>query len=292
MKKLLSIILFFSFNLKAATNHHLTLYFIPSPIGIDWSTPANLAWSALKNKISLQSRFMGHVFIEVQCDSQRDMAGMTSSKFDYIKQVVFEGRGLGVLYHSFEGKIEDPKDIEKEIQELAEDGKRLNFAKFLLNPGQCQRALTYMKEYREKNLGKYYGLVNRPLYGEGSGCSAYGASFLEVTGLLDDEIKKAWSNSVRIPVEFAGPPLRNEKVNILSLMFNAGRWALEKEPHHLLSFWSPDQMYQWVVQKVEKSQQDKTYMVDSIQMAKGVVYDKSHLESPVGPIWKNTTTSN
>jgi len=291
MKKILLILLFFTQNLLASTNNHLTLYFIPSPIGIDWSTPANLAWSALKNRLSFQSRFMGHVFIEVQCGDQRDMAGMASGRFDYINQVVIEGRGLGVLYHSFVGRIEDPKEIEKEIQELAQSGERLNFAKFILNQGQCQRAMTYMKEYREKNLGKYYGLVNRPLYGEGSGCSAYGASFLEVTGLLDEEIKKFWSNSVRIPVEFAGPPLRKEKVNILSLMFNAGRWALEKEPHHLLTFWSPDQMYQWVQHKIEKATQDKTYMVNNLQSAKGVVYDKSHLESPAGPIWKNQTTS-
>ncbi len=74
----------------ASTNNHLTLYFIPSPIGIDWSTPANLAWSALKNRLSFQSRFMGHVFIEVQCGTQRDMAGMSSGRFVYVYEVVLE----------------------------------------------------------------------------------------------------------------------------------------------------------------------------------------------------------
>ena len=70
MKKLLLLLTLIPLNLMANSENQLTLYFIPSPIGIDWSTPSSLAWTAMKNRMTLQSRFMGHVFVEVQCNTE------------------------------------------------------------------------------------------------------------------------------------------------------------------------------------------------------------------------------
>lgn len=287
MKKIILLLTLFSTQLMANTQQpQLTLYFIPSPVGMDWSSPANLAMSALKNRLSLKSRFMGHVFVELECNGEKHLTGMVGKRFDYLTQLLMNNRGLGILYHSFEGGLEEKADVEEEIKELSADGERLNFVKFILNQGQCERAISYLKEYREKNVGRYYGLANRPLYAEGAGCSAFGASFTEVVGVQDVDIKDAWSHSVNIPLDFAGPPLKDEGVNLLKLMMNASKWAKDSEAHKKLHFWDPDRMFNWVNQKISKSKDEKQFSVVELGKAKGIVFDKSHLPAPSGPIWQ------
>jgi hypothetical protein len=286
MKKLMLLLTLLSSNIMADTKPKLTLYFIPSPLGMDWSTPANLAMSALKNRLSFQSRFMGHVFVEVQCGGEKQLTGMVGKRFDYLNQLLIESRGLAVLYHSFAGGLEEKVNVEEEIKELSEDGERINFVSFHLNQGQCDRVSQYLKEYREKDVGRYYGLANRPLYAEGAGCSAFGASFLEVAGVMDLDIKDAWSQTVSIPLKFAGPPLTTEKVNLLKLMTSGSSWATPKEPHKNLMFWSPDRMFSWVKEKVSIAKDDKNFQVVELGKARGILYDKSHLPSPSGPIWQ------
>jgi hypothetical protein len=292
MKKLIFLLTLSSFNLMANTNNSLTLYFIPSPVGMDWSSPAKLAVSALKNRLSLKSRFMGHVFVELQCGDKTEHTGMVGTKFDYLNQLLIEQRGLGVLYHSFEGGLEEAKDVTEEIKELSEDGERLNFVKFKLNDSQCERVVTYLKEYRQHNVGRYYGLANRPLYAEGAGCSAFGASFLEVAGVLDTEMTEAWSQTVLIPLKYAGPPLKVEGVSLWSLMMNAQSWATEKDLHKKLFFWSPDRMFDWVKGKVAKANVEKQFSVVELGKSRGIEFDKSHLPAPSGPIWQQHLDKN
>lgn len=270
----------------AQTPNQLTLYFIPSPVGMDWSSPANLAWSALKNRLSFQSRFMGHVFVELECGDDKQLTGMVGKNFDYLNQLLMNGRGLGIMYHSFDGELEDKEKVVNEIQELSQVDGRLNFVRFNLNGNQCSRAATYLKEYREKNVGRYYGLANRPLYAEGAGCSAFGASFAEVTGVLDQDLIDAWSQAVNIPLAFAGPPLKDETVNLIKVMMNADKWAKDNEPHQKLVFWSPDHMYAWVKKKVAAAAVEKQFSVVEMGKSKGIVFDRSHLPAPTGPIWQ------
>lgn len=276
----------------ANTTNSLTLYFIPSPLGLDWSSPAKLAVSAAKNRLRFQSRFMGHVFVEIQCGDKIERTGMVGTNFDYLNQLLIEQRGLGVLYHSFAGGLEQSADVEGEIKELSQEGERLNFVKFKLNEGQCVRVVTYLKEYRGYNVGRYYGLANRPLYAEGSGCSAFGASFLEVAGILDTEMTEAWSQTVLIPLKYAGPPLKTEGVSLWSLIMNAQSWASEKEVHKKLFFWSPDRMFEWVKGKVSKANVEKKFSVIAIGKSKGIEFDKSYLPAPTGPIWQQHLDKN
>lgn len=266
--------------------NQLTLYFVPSPKGMDWTSPANLAWSALKNKVSMKPRFMGHVFVEFQCGTEREITGMVGKNFDYLNQLLVKGRGLGILFHSFDGQLEEKTEVDAELAGYFKTGY-VNFARFLLNDGQCSRISEYLKVYREKNVGRHYGLANRPRFGEGAGCSAFGASFVDVIGVLDQDLKDAWSHSVNIPMEFAGPPLRDESVNLFKLMLNAGKWAEEKEAHKKIFFWDPDRMFKWTNEKIAK--QTGNYKVMSIENTKGVVFDKTHLPAPGGPIWLQHT---
>lgn len=282
MIKILILSLFLVSNSLWSKTQELTLYFIPSPLGMDWSSPVNLTFSAVKNITQFKPRFMGHVFVELKCGENHELTGMTSKTFDYINQLIIEGKGLGILYHSFAGTLEDKNLVQAELQTYLKSG-HANFGRFLLNDQQCQRATQYLQEYRKNNVGRHYGLANRPRYGEGAGCTAFGVSFVDVLGLLDQDMKESWSQTINVPLEFSGPPVNEKSVNLLSLLMNAHAWASENDPHKKLTFWDPDKMHQWVKQKVRLKQ--NSYSILKMDNAEGIVFDKSHFPAPQGPIW-------
>ena len=282
MKYALLLLSLFSTLSWGNTPQELTLYFIPSPAGMDWTSPKSIAWSALKNRFSFEKRYLGHVFVELKCDGNTELTGMTAESFDPIYQLAVERRGMGILFHSFPGAMEEKEKIQPELNELLKNGK-VNFTRFLLNPGQCQRATKYLHEYREKNVGRHYGLANRPRFGEGAGCSAFGESFLNVLDIMDHDMRESWSEAIRIPVELAGPPLSDERVGLLKVLWNGSRWADDKAKSHILTFWDPDRMHAWVKKKV--SMENSGYEKLKLQNSEGLVIDKRQYPVPMGPIW-------
>lgn len=268
--------------------NELTLHFIPSPHGMDWTTPATLAKSALINRISFKPRFIGHVFVELTCGERHELTGMVGKHFDYLNQLLVEQKGLGILYHSFQGKMETKEEILPELTKFQDEGYS-NFVTFKISKNQCERALSYLEDYRKNNYGKFYGLANRPRYGEGAGCSAFGASFVDVLGIMDEDIQKSWSETVRIPLQFAGPPLQEKGVNLLKIMFNATSWAKEGEAYQELTFWDPDRMFNWVKNKVETK--DASYQIIKNREAMGVVIDRSSIPLPSEPVFLQSSVT-
>jgi hypothetical protein len=228
------------------------------------------------------------VFVEFQIGEDRELTGMDGKHCDYFRELLIHGRGLGILFHSFKGELQKKSELDPELAAFCQSGK-VNFVRFLLNDGQCDRVAEYWKQFRDQNMGRHYGLFNRPRYGEGSGCSAFGASFAEVAGVLDQEVIDAWSHSVNIPLKYAGPPLREERVNLLNLMWNARRWAAENEDHRKLYFWDPDRMFQWIRQMCDSK--DDFCKVGQIGKAQGLILEKTHLAVPRGPIWLDERTA-
>lgn len=286
MKKfLIPLLLSLSFQGFAMTpESDLTLYFIPSPHGMDWSSPASLAKSAALNRFSFKSRFIGHVWAEVRCGEKSVLTGMVGKKFDYFNQLLIQSKGLGILFHSFEGRMEDEKDIREEMKELVEAG-RINYARFLLSKDNCQRLITYAEEYKKNDVGRYYGLSNRPRFAEGSGCSAFGASFLDVAGILDTEILEEWSKTVNVPLELSGPPVREEGVSLLKVMISANSWAKPTEEHKKIFFFDPDSMYNWAQRRITSTESLGDYKIEERQKMKGIVFDRTNRPTPGGPIW-------
>lgn len=282
MKYLLTLLIFCT---SLTYANELTLYFVPSPYGMDWTSPQSITLSALKNRLSLEKRYIGHAFVELKCGGKTELTGMTGKNFDPMAQLFLEGRGLGILYHSFEGELETSDSIQPELNELLKEGKA-SFVRFLLNEKQCQRATQYLSEYRSHNVGRHYGLANRPRYAEGAGCSAFAVSFPEVLDILDYEMQTRWSYTIRIPEELAGPPLRDETVGILKVIMK-GRWADHKEKSHTLSFWSPDKMDAWVREKVKL--RNTHFEIAKIEKSEGLVIDRRKFPIPEGPIWLQHT---
>ena len=281
--------LFFFAALSAPLNlwaDDLTLYFYPSP-GLSWKSPRSLALGVLKSKLLGSERQIGHVTVEVSCEGNKPFhffTGASQIDRDSPRLLFREGYGLGILFHDFPGYGEDSAELLPELEKRYQSGN-LSFIHFKINAPTCRRLETYLKEYKDRGYDKHYGLSNRPLFCEGAGCSAFGASFLEVAGLLDPIFTKHWSMKVRVPRELIGGPLTHQYVPFTRILW-ADRWAEENEPHQSLFFWSPDQMHEWVRKTwAQASQVGAHYKPEMRGKAVGLEIDRRNTPTPSGPIW-------
>ncbi len=233
------------------TENILKLYFIKSPFGLNWSSATALSRTILKNYLAFKPRFMGHVNIELKgtltSGEKIDvLTGMVAANLNAKKLLFKKHIGMGIVFHSFKGHLETKEEMLDEIKEYQKKGDRINSVCFQISQEVLELLYNYYQEYKEQRLYKYYGLYNRPLFKEGSGCSAFGASFLQLAGLMNSKLKEAWSYQIKIPLKYLGMPIQERKVNFFKLMLTYNPWANSEEEGREIFFWDPDKMYRWV----------------------------------------------
>lgn len=262
--------------------HELTLFFYPSP-GLDWSSPWGLARSTANNKLKRKPRSIGHVSVRIKSQhSERPidiLTGMTQKRYDEgMKEVIFLGYGLGILLHDFDGELETPEKLAPELIERSTHG-RLSYLRCEINRSIAERLYRFLNEYKQMGADQHYGMPHRPLHGEGGGCSAFGASFLETAGLMSDEYRKNWTRYFNMPKNLIGGPNTGKYISPLH-MYRGKRWANEDEDHVKGFFWDPDLMHSWCMD-TWKSDADhsKLYTKEKWNEAFGLVL-KAH-DQPV-----------
>jgi hypothetical protein len=262
----------------------LTLYFIPSPRPLDWSSPTSLSRTILKNQIIRKSRFMGHVNVKLEHNGNEIFTGMVAKDIDTARSLLFRKKiGLGIIYHSFEGKLESKEELDIELGKYLEDGnKRINFIQYKISNSMGDRVQEYLETFKELQLDSYYGLVNSPLHGEGAGCSAFGASVAAIMDELNEEVTQAWSNQVLVPMHLTGEPVTQNKVSFFSLLLKNHTWANKNEDHKELFFWDPDLMWSWVEKKLNTDE----YTTLQVQNTKGLYKDISEKEIEGNQLFK------
>jgi hypothetical protein len=281
------------FELKPVAENTLTIYVIPSPYLIDWSSPKNLLSSIAKNYFSFYPNFMGHVQVGVSCQNSKNEliefhSGMVARSLTAKTQLIVHGAGLGVLFHSFDGRVEFQGDEAAadfdELKTFLQDPKSnqgLNFFAYKINAAQCDRLKEYHDTYLKYDLGKFYGLPNVPQKGEGAGCSAYALSYLDVLGLVSDEERAAWSGVRYVPKKFAGPPVTENYINVLSLLWKNPNWGLNEDQDHLkIFFYEPRQMYEWVENIINRQQSFKndTWKIVQLGQRRGIINETSQYQ--------------
>lgn len=276
----------------------LTLYFIPSPFGINWESPRKLFTSITLNYFSFKPHFMGHVAVQVSChdlDQKQHnfLTGMSPLKLEATKSVFMNHAGLGVMFEKHPGKFDDPNKSERElIYRLKNPGETsgVNFVQFKINSAACTRIVKYFEEFKQHDINRYYALYSRPLYGEGAGCSAFGASFLELIGVMNEDLKKEWSYNLQLPLELIGHPYINQNVYFWSLFF-ANTWGIEGEKSLPFFFWEPDKMYHWVNTILKNNTPHgkfSNFKPSKIFNSPGLIFDARLIAVPSEPIWKKT----
>lgn len=256
MKKIA--VLFLLVTLEALAGD-VTFYILP-PEGVDWSSPSSLVKSIAISKLTLKDRPFGDVYLGVNC-TQNEVLKQRMTDFDFFNQILFQEKGMGILFHSFEGELSKV--------DLNKDQIPHNFIRFLINDYQCARVENYLSEFKEKNVGRYFGFSLRPRFGEGATGTSLAISFLEVLDILDQEMKDSWVRTLYIPETLLGPPFKDSSVTILDVLDSS--WAKHTERNIQLSFWDPILILEWVKKKTKSGN--------------GIEIDKKHIPVPKGPIW-------
>jgi hypothetical protein len=264
--------------LSVARADDLTLFVRPPVETPDWTTPGRLARAGLAHLFTGEGSFFGEVWVELTCGTRRELAGVRPGAVDVATQLLFEGRGLGVLVQSFSGAFADPASLAEARRSGAP-----RFLRLTLSPDQCRRASRYLAEFRSFKVWRNYNLVARPRHGEGASGASFAVSFLDVLNLLDQEMRERWPRTVLVPRTLAGPPVTDEWIGIFALIRGLDAWAGSGDDAFRFRAWDPALIYEWIGRELA-APKNKDHAV-SDGGARGLRFDRSHYPVPEEPLW-------
>jgi hypothetical protein len=281
--------------------HELTLFALPAPrpVELSWASPGSLTRGVIANeafgRLGIVNRKIGHAGLRVQCGAtatrpaatfQGSMTNSVDAEFADI--AIKKAYGLGLVFFGFQGRLETADELQKSLDQRYRNG-RVAFVRIGLNADNCHRLIDYVREYERVGVQKIYGLVMRPLYREGAGCSAFSMSFLDVAGVIEPRFRAAWSFQVRVPMKYIGGPLGGGKrVNLAKIALTGRRWARANEPGLDLFGWDPTLMYHAITRWVDRARRGKSQDVWEYRgRAPGLVIDRRNVPAGTGSFWKN-----
>ena len=273
--------------------YFLTLYFLPSPERLNYDSPSQLARSLAVSELTLITHSIGHVIValEKKCGDEcleRNLAAVTTQGNSEERKLLLKDQiAFGILFQTLAGRKETQLEIEQELRVRSRSGK-MKFLKMEVSADAYERMNRYSREYHERGFEKFFGMTNRPRYGEGAGCSAYALSYLEVAGLILPQFTKAWTRTLLVPQTLVGGALTQKKVSFFKLLFAGSkfRWALPHEPHFTVTFWDPDLMFDWVHNMISEKNTAAHFEFCKQQAAQGVSVDCREMEVPTGSLWR------
>lgn len=284
-------------DLASAGEYTVTLYAIPARSQIDFSSPSTLVWTALGNALTLHAsqrkNAMGHVYIELSGPDYNVVAGSTKKKlFVSGRKELMRGYGLGILFRGIEGKLEFDRALTRDLPTHYHNGD-IAFIKARISKENFDRLVHYLEEYQQRGYDTIYNGLNKPREGLGAGCSAFGLSFFEVAGIIQQGWLESWTVNVRIPDYLIGGPLTGRFVSLEKVSYSA-EWASEDEPHRVFSIVDPYLIYEWINEvwdKLKFDAQQADGFDDEIPVpvlrgkARGLVYDFRQYPMPEEPVF-------
>jgi hypothetical protein len=277
--------------------NELTIYVIPSKVKYDWTSPRSLCKSFFRNYkchfFNKERYLLGHAFVELQSPlaSGRIFSGMTTDSKDELKNFVFKQHyGLAILGADTKGKLETENDLELKVQKYSRNGQ-LAFMTFIISNMAAERMIRFFQSYKagidsNGSPGARYGGAFWPRYkGEGSGCSAFVISFLDLAGILKEEFDE-WLVKVDIPMELIGGPYNNYKDVRFKDIKKHRSWASWEDPdkalYEHLEMYDPTLIYEWILEMWDKHETQDAMIITPVQLdqAKGVRIDERNLPVP------------
>ncbi len=270
MKTLLPCIIFLTNTALAGTT--LTLYTTPPETLLDWSSPGSLYKTILKNELFSSGSPLGLTVAEIDCPDQKETLSIIPGELGLLGSIFFEGRGLGLLYQTFLGKMIDAEgELKKTLQ-----NEKTRFVRVEINTGHCARIKSFLTEFRNKKIAERFGLPHRPLMAEGANDTSLAVSLFEVAGVLEQDQRDAWETGLFLPDKLSGMPLKDQFVGIFSLMGSS--WGKGPDKSSVFKFWNPQNISKWVNEKPGPK--------ISSGKAIGVLMKKDHLPAPQGSYWQ------
>ncbi|MBL7700630.1 MAG: hypothetical protein JNM14_00150 [Ferruginibacter sp.] len=210
--------------------------------------------------------------IEIRNDTNIFLTGMASDDMAGMKNSLLKEKiGLGVLFKLVKGHLEETRQVQTEVKMRTELFKAA-FVSFKISDSAYNYLLAFVDSFKLKGYDSLYNGLNLPRKGKGSGCTAFGMSFLELINALLPEYRDKWAVQINVPEKLIGNELLKKKVRIGKLFFSF-RWAKKDEPGRKLLLYEPCLIYNWVNEIWETRQQDNKYGLVQIGKAKGLVVD-------------------
>jgi hypothetical protein len=271
----------------------ITIYTIPSPKGVNWRSPGTLMLSYISNTFARspygrQKHPIGHMIVELRDSTRYALCGATNEPHSGMtKKVMQKGYGLGILFETISGKLEEKDDNLSQLRQRSEAGD-IAFVTFKVNQLVFDRLWQYLQEYKQKGYDKLYNGSNKPREGLGAGCSAFAYSFLEVGGLTDVLPANEWAVNILVPQKLMGGDNENgRRVQFFKVLF-ASRWGNpEKQMDRPLFLYDPTLFYQWIVKKYNSNNRDNFILTSDFNKARGLFIDCTARMPAKEPIWIN-----
>ncbi|HSD87444.1 MAG TPA: hypothetical protein VLB44_08010 [Kofleriaceae bacterium] len=174
----------------------LTIYAIPPPVSLDWSTPNQLLGSVIASRSAAanlvkageaaMTHSIGHVNVELDCgDLSIPLTGQTDVGGGEWRAA---SDGAGLLLRDSEGVMDampdgDPAETIADIAARQQYGHVTRIS-FVVNHAMCERLRSFVDAYEASGAYKHYDGAFRARRMEGAGCAIFGAGVIDVGGLL------------------------------------------------------------------------------------------------------------
>lgn len=258
----------------------LTLYSFPPPHPYKWRSPHSLLVSTVRNYYSktgnVPRRILGHMVVELKKDTAVFLTGMASDEISGMKNLLLREKiGLGVLFKQVKGHLEETSQVQAELKMRTELSKAA-FISFKINDSAYHYLLAFIDSFKLRGYDSLYNGLNMPRAGKGSGCTAFGISFLELINALRPEYDENWAVHMNIPEKLIGSTEKHKKVSVRRIFFTF-RWAANDKPCRKLVLFEPYLIYKWVNElwKMEYDQPESKYQFVQTGLARGIVIDCS-----------------
>jgi hypothetical protein len=284
-------------------NHEITLYFITSTGKIKWDNPSKLLRSTnlayLKATLKGNSYVIGHTHARITstlltAPLYTGMAGAVHS--DKADLILKKKVGLGSLGATIRGKMETEESIKNGLKRYGKMNM-VSYIKFKINAEAVQRMLQFIKYYGQKTecgfapCEKYNGALWPRYEKEGSGCSAYVMTLLDVANIVPHEAKE-WMVDINVPMDLIGGESNNNKKIKFSSILRTKSWyngnGIEGVDFVNYKVFDPSIIKEWLLKK--RNQNDSLFVADEEEGLKGVIVDKRNVLCNVNePVIKQRT---
>ena len=284
-------------------HHEITLYFITSTGKIKWDNPSKLLKSTnlayLKATLKGNSYVIGHTHARItsallDAPLYTGMVGAVHS--DKADLILKKKVGLGSLGATIRGKMETEESIKSGLKRYGKMNM-VSYIKFKINATAVQRILHFINYYGQKTecgfapCEKYNGALWPRYEKEGSGCSAFVMTLLDVANIVPPESKE-WMVDINVPMNLIGGESNNNKKIKFSSILSTKSWyngnGIEGVDFVNYKVFDPSIIKEWILNK--RNQNDSLFVADEEDGLKGVIIDRRNVLCDLNdPIIKQRT---
>jgi len=287
-----------------SSEHEITVFVIPEVSAVNWENPAILFKSTMKCyfNAALKKNYyvIGHFITRISSpllDSTIYVGMNGAVQTEKVESVLKHRVGFGALGMTMKGRMEPFNHIKKGLA-LYGKRNRVAYLKFKVDENAIKRVIQFLNYYQTKNkLGfapcEHYNGALWPGYeNEGSGCSAFGMTILDIANLLPEFAKSDWMVNVNVPMNIIGGEFNQNKKIKLKTILKTKSWynGDGKEGIDFVNYkvFDPGKVFNWINNK--RQQNDSDFIPDDENIYHGVIFNEKYISPDLStPVIKQRT---